>query len=232
MKTQVKVAAVIPARGGSKGVPGKNLRLVAGKSLLLRAIEHCLESKFVSHVIVSSDDSETLDAAAREGVEALERPEALSSDEAKSIDVVYHALNETGAGPFDYVVLVQPTSPLRRAVDIDECAKICIQSRADSCVSVVRADQSPHLMYEKSSDNFLSPFIETDSPLFRRQDLPQLYLANGAVYFASCDWLAKQNGFVSKDTVAYEMPKSRSIDVDDESDLKMADMLLSFGSNF
>lgn len=231
MKAQVKVAAVIPARGGSKGVPRKNLRLAAGKSLLLRAIEHCLESKFVSHVIVSSDDPEALLVAARQGVEALERPDILSSDDAKSIDVVYHALSETSAGPFDYVVLVQPTSPLRRALDIDECAKICVESHADSCVSVVRADQSPHLMYEKSPDNFLSPFIESDSPVFRRQDLPSLYLANGAVYFARCDWLARQNGFVSKDTVAYEMPKWRSIDIDDESDLTMAELLLSFESN-
>jgi CMP-N,N'-diacetyllegionaminic acid synthase len=218
-----RVLAVIPARGGSKGVPRKNLRVVSGKPLIWYTIEAAKHSRYLDEIVVSSEDDEILKVAASYGVSLLQRPAHLASDETPGTEPVLHAI-ESYQG-FDYVVLLQPTSPLRTAVHIDGAMEFCLNSRAPACVSICEAETSPFSVFQLDEQHHLSRLMNV-SVSGRRQDLPVLYTLNGVVYVAEIPWLKKERRFVASQTVGYLMSREESLDIDTEFDFLFLEFLL------
>lgn len=217
------VLAVIPARGGSKGVPRKNIREVAGKPLIAWTIEEAQKSKYIDRLILSSDDAEIIEVARAWGCEApFVRPAELARDETPGIDPVLHAL--TLLPGYEIVVLLQTTSPLRSVADIDGCIEQCIAGNANACVTVTPVEQSPYWMYTLGNGGAMQPLIRTDKSFARRQDLPNAYILNGAVYAAKSEWLRQRKTFVSDETLAFVMPQERSLDIDTELDLQIMNL--------
>ena len=214
-----KVLALITARGGSKGLPRKNVLEAGGKPLIAWTIEAALNSRSVSQVILSSDDDEIIDIAQRWGCSVpFRRPSHLATDTATSIDVVMHALDEVTG--FDYVILLQPTSPLRTSVDIDAAFARLESEAAQSCVSVSQAGQSPYWMYNLDDRGRLRSLFPSSAIIERRQDLPAVYSLNGAIYIARIDWLRKTKTFVTTESVAYVMNQRNSLDIDTLDDFE------------
>ncbi len=211
-----RVLAVVPARGGSKGVPRKNMRMVAGKPLIAYTIEVARTSQYIDRVVVSSEDEEILSTAVRFGAEPLRRPTHLAADDTPGTAPALHAV-ETLPG-YDVVVLLQPTSPLRIKDDIDACIDRCVKHGMTACVSVVEAEQSPYWMFSLTAGHALKPIVSVSEVVERRQDLPRAYLLNGAVYAAGTAWLAREKTFVRPDIAGWVMPPERSLDIDTESD--------------
>jgi len=221
-----RVLAVITARGGSKGLPGKNIRLLSGRPLLGWSVLAAATSRYIDRIVVSTDSEEIAGVARAEGAETpFLRPAELARDESNGVDPVLHALGELPG--FDWVVLLQPTSPLRVAEDIDACFDRLHAAGSSTAVSVCRAQESPHLMYRVTDSGRSSlAFPLTPTPT-RRQDLPKYWVPNGAVYLARVDALLHARTFYTDDTVLYEMPLTRSIDIDTEEDFRLAAFALS-----
>jgi CMP-N,N'-diacetyllegionaminic acid synthase len=223
-----KVLAIIPARGGSKGVPNKNIRTLGGKPLIAWTIEAAQLSKYIDRLIVSSDDTRIIEVAITYGCEApFVRPAELAQDDTPGIDPVLHAIEEIPG--YDWIVLLQPTSPLRTADDIDGCIETCIEGKALCCTSVSESEKSPFMMLtldEEQNVQSLFPQLMTK----RRQDLPVAYAENGAVYVTDTAWLIQERSFYSSRTKAYVMPKERSMDIDTHADFNYVEWLLQEGS--
>lgn len=212
-----KVLALITARGGSKGLPRKNVLLAGGKPLLAWTVDAAISAECVDRVVLSSDDHEIMDAARAAGCDVpFCRPAHLATDVATSIDVVLHALDQLPG--YGYVVLLQPTSPLRIAADIDAAFELMLEKGVPSCVSVTEVEQSPYWMYRVTDENRLQRLLPNVEGGTRRQDLPPIYALNGAIYVARIDWLKKTKSFVGDETIAYQMPRERSIDIDTPDD--------------
>lgn len=207
--------ALIPARAGSKGLPGKNILPIAGKSLIGWTIDEALRVKGL-RVVVSTDDKE-IARLCRNKCEVLERPAHLATDEADTIDVVMHAIEATSCA---YVILLQPTSPLRLACDIKACIDLAIET-GRPCVSVTEVRESPWLMY--TFDGELKPVSEHHGK--RRQDCPIAYRLNGAIYVCTAEHLRRERSFI-KGAVPYVMPIYRSADIDTLADFKEAERQL------
>lgn len=219
-----RVLAVITARGGSKGLPRKNVLPFRGKPLLQWTVEAAQASLHIDRLILSSDDAGIIALATGLGCEApFTRSETLSGDEARSIDVVLDAVDRTPG--FDLVVLLQPTSPLRLAADIDGTLEAMVLSGAASAVSVSAAPCHPWLIFDQDGSGRLVPYAAPPAGVGqRRQDLPPAWRLNGAVYVADVDWLRRERVFVkASDTVPYVMPAERSADIDTLEDLKSAE---------
>ncbi|MBK8892445.1 MAG: acylneuraminate cytidylyltransferase family protein [Dechloromonas sp.] len=218
MPEKLKILALIPARGGSKGLPRKNILPAGGRPLIAWTIEAARQASCISRVVLSSDDDEIIAEALNHGCEVrFKRPAELASDTASSMDVVLHALNQMPG--YDYMVLLQPTSPLRTAGDIDAAFTLMLEKQAPACVSVCPVEESPYWMYRLEGQSHLRSVLEVpQGGVTRRQDLPDVYSLNGAIYIARVDWLQRQRSFVSADTVGYVMPKERSMDIDTPDD--------------
>lgn len=218
-----RVLGLIPARGGSKGLPGKHLRALGDRPLIAWTICAALQSRYLDRVVVSSDDPQIRMEAERWGADVpFERPAELGTDEASSIDVALHALHELPG--FDLLVLLQATSPLRTASDIDGALEQLDASRAPSCASVTEPDKSPFWHYSISAEGVLKPLLQPGA-VTRRQDLPRTVVLNGAIYVATVDSLLGGRRLVDAETVAYLMPKERSVDIDTALDLEIAALL-------
>jgi CMP-N-acetylneuraminic acid synthetase len=218
----MKVLGVIPARGGSKGIPRKNLVELAGRPLLDWTIDTAQRSH-LDRVIVSTDDDEIAAHAEHCGVEVpFRRPKEISDDNALTIDVVLHALNALGE-EFDAVMVLQPTSPLRTASDIDACLKMLSESSADSVISVVNVGGHHPARMKFIESGFLidPPFAEEYQP---RQNLRSVFIRNGAIYLTRVSVL-RSRSFEGKNCLAYEMPSERSVNIDTFTDLKIAEFL-------
>lgn len=215
----LRVLGLIPARGGSKGLPGKNILRVEGRPLLAWSVDAALASHCVDRTVLSSED-EAIIATAREcGCDvAYRRPAELATDTATSIEVVLHALDELPG--HDLVVLLQPTSPLRTAADIDAACEMLVARQAPACVSVTAVEQSPYWMYRIDARQVLDPIVDSPAEAVRRQELPPVYVLNGAVYVARSEWLRRTRSFVTRDTLGYVMPAARSIDIDTAEDFE------------
>jgi CMP-N,N'-diacetyllegionaminic acid synthase len=217
-EVDLKIIAIIPARGGSKGVKNKNIRMVHGKPLIAWTIEEALKSKWINDVLVSTDDIKIAEISKRFGAKVpFLRDSSLAQDETPTIDVVIDVLNRYL--DFDWGILLQPTSPLRTANDIDEMIEECFTKKALSSVSVCQTEESPFWVYKKDDNNHLVPLFD-GIRITRRQDLPLTYRLNGAMYFFNRNDLLKTRQLVNHQTLAYEMPISRSIDLDTENDFK------------
>ena len=220
-----RVLAVVPARGGSKGIPGKNLKMIAGRSLLHRTIDQALTAKFVDEVVVTSDDQEILRHAKEiAGVRTIERPGNLAADDTAMWPVVLHALD--GSSPCDVVVLLQPTSPLRLASDIDAAVTMLQNKNVNSVMSVCEVATSPYWMFTIDNGGKLQRVLPKQN-VATRQELPRCFEINGALYVVNSAWFRSSQLFVDDDTLAYVMPRERSVDVDTPEDLATAERLLN-----
>jgi len=223
--------AIIPARGGSKRLPNKNVLGLVGKPLIAWSIEAARNTNNISEVVVSTDSLDIKKIAEEYGANVpFIRPENLSDDTSNSFDVVKHCIefyqtnyNQT----FDYTILLQPTSPLRTNFDIENAIKLLIEKNADAVISVCEVEHSPlwtnTIDNTRSLDNFLRDEIKSK----RSQDLPTYYRINGALYICKTSELLKQKTFfLTKNSFAYIMPKEKSVDIDTLLDFKMAEFLL------
>jgi CMP-N-acetylneuraminic acid synthetase len=230
MSAERSILGVIPARSGSKGVPGKNLRVVAGKPLVVWTIEAALGSGALDTVLVSTDSEEIATVARAAGAEVpFLRPEHLATDASSTVDAVLHAVDAyAGCGVhFDDVMVLQPTSPLRQAGHIREAVALRDSSGAAAVVSVCETAHSPLLSNTLPADGRMGSFIREDLAGLRRQDLPVHYQLNGAIYLIDIDTLRSERRFIGSFAVAYIMPDVASVDIDREIDLAVAEVLLS-----
>lgn len=216
------VLAIIPARGGSKGVPRKNLRHFNNKSLLAHTIHGALQSQFIDRVIVSSDDADIIAEAKNAGADVpFVRPVELASDTSPAWEATIHALENLPH--YDYVVLLQVTTPLRETSDIDGCIEFCLSNDADACVTVAESPANPYWIYSLDENNQMIKVIPGEVPL-RRQDSPVAYVLNGAVYIARSDWYLQHKTFLTDETIGFVMSPDKSLDIDTEFDFKLLEV--------
>lgn len=223
------VLVLIPARGGSKGLPGKNVADLGGRPLVAWSVAAARGSAYVDDCVLSSDDDAIIAAAVAAGCEVpFRRPAELAADETGALAVVAHAVEQlrSAGRSYDYVVLLQPTSPLRTAADVDAALELCVRSGAPACVSVCRVDKAPEWMFRLDNRDLLRPVLGEEPRALRRQDLPPTVALNGAVYVGRTEQVLDHGGFLLAGTVAYQMPKSRSVDIDDELDLALCRLLI------
>lgn len=221
-----RVLAIIPARGGSKGVPRKNIRLLAGKPLIAWTIEEAKKSKYIDRLIITSEDTEIIETAKMYDCDVpFVRPVEFAQDTTPGIDPILHALEQIEG--YDYIVLLQPTSPFRLAEDIDGCIESLVETQSPACVSVTGAESSPYWMYTMNEVGKMQPLILQEELTARRQELPVIYALNGAVYVAEVDWLKSSRSFLTEDTVAFVMPGERSHDIDTGEDFLWCEWLMN-----
>jgi len=230
MYNSFKILALVPAIGGSKGLPRKNIKPLCGKPLIAWTIETAKASRYLDKIVVSTDDKEIAGIAISYGAEVpFSRPTELATDNAKIIDVVLHIINwlENNGELYDLIVLLQPTSPLRLSTDIDSAIKMIFQKSAKSIVSVCEVEHHPYLSNQLPENGCMKDFLRCEVINTNRQELPTFFRLNGAIYIAYCNYLKKQKTFFGKDTYAYIMPRERSIDIDSETDFNLAELLIN-----
>ncbi len=200
---------------------------VRGKPLIAYTIEEAKKCSFIDRMILSSEDDEIIQTAKNWGCEApFVRPNKFAQDDTPMMDTIFHAI-ESLPEKYDYVLLLQPTSPLRKSDDIKNAIQLCIDYNAPACVSVAVADKSPYWMVKINGLGRLKPLINHNfSSEYRRQDLPIIYQVNGAIYFGKTTWLLETKTFFTEQTLAYIMNKERSLDIDTEFDLKILNILI------
>jgi CMP-N,N'-diacetyllegionaminic acid synthase len=225
-----KILSIIPARGGSKGLPRKNIIDFDSKPLIASTIEASLNSKIITKTIVSSDDDEILDISSKYKAEILKRPKNLAMDNTSSQSVVEHVLGHMDdiGEKFDFVALLQPTSPLRNHKDIDKAYKLMFDSNANAVISVCEFDSKVLKVFKKNKKGYLEGISENKFLFMARQSLPKVYMPNGAIYIISVEAFKRYGTFLTKETISYTMPKERSIDVDSASDI---DLIRNFLNN-
>jgi N-acylneuraminate cytidylyltransferase len=212
-----KVLAVITARGGSKGLPGKNVADVGGRPMVAWSVAAARNSAFIDRVVLSSDDEAIMTAAREAGCDVpFRRPPELATDAAPVDAALVHALENVGED-FHYLVLLQATSPLRRADDIDGC--IALAEKTGAPVVSMAPCKPPQWMFHRDGEGRLVPVIAAENRTARRQDIAQAYLVNGAVYVIEVERFLNTRTFVDADTRGYIMPPERSVDVDTALDL-------------
>lgn len=223
-----EMLAMIPARGGSKGVPRKNVRDVAGKPLIAWTIDAALQSCVRDSFFVSTDDEEIAQVSRDCGAPVQMRPSELAGDRTPMIDVIRYVFLQNESvqkKQFDYFLLLQPTAPMRLAQDIDAALKLLRDEGADSVVSVYAVeDAHPARMYTIEQKQLKPLWPEPKGSL--RQDLPYVYHRNGAIYACKREFLMHKKRLWGGRMVPHIMPKERSANIDDEVDLKIADFLL------
>jgi CMP-N,N'-diacetyllegionaminic acid synthase len=224
------VLCVIPARGGSKGLPGKNLRSLGGRPLIAWSIDVARRSRAIDRVVVSTDDEEIAAVAAEHGAPVpFLRPAALATDDALQIDVMIHALKRMEAEDgrhYDVVILLQPTTPLRTPEDVDVAVARLLDTGATSVVAVTPASEHPFYMCTLDGDRIV-PLMEDARMHGNRQEFPAVYRRNGAVYAVRRDVLLEGRSLYGEDSRAHIMPRDRSVNIDTELDLTTAELLLA-----
>lgn len=228
---RTKILAVIPARGGSKGIPGKNLKELSGKPLIAWTIEEALKSKFIDNVIVNTDNAGISKVARKYGAKVpFMRPAELAKDNSGMMDVLMHCLDllDKKNNKFDLVLLLQPTSPLRTCEDIDKAIKFFVKRKAKVIVGVTECNHPPEWTGRLPVDMNMKRFFKRHSGLGNRQDIEKSYRVNGAIYLANIAYLKKYRTWYGKSTYAFEMEREHSVDIDSHIDLKFAEFLLKY----
>jgi CMP-N,N'-diacetyllegionaminic acid synthase len=226
----MNVLYFIPARGGSKGLPGKNIKNLGGKPLIVRTIEAAKNAILKGDVVVSTDSEEIASVAKNAGaIVPFLRPAHLAADETPTMDVLFHflELEKKKNNNYELIILLQPTSPLRTAEDINNAYALLKERNAPAVVSVCECDHHPlwsnELPENLSMKNFMRPEVRGKN----RQQLPKYYMLNGAIYIAQTDYLQKHKTFIADETIASIMPKERSVDIDSEADFVLAEYFIS-----
>jgi CMP-N,N'-diacetyllegionaminic acid synthase len=225
------VLAVIPARGGSKGVPRKNIRDLAGMPLIVHTIQAAQQAQHIARIWVSTDDEGIAGAAREAGASVPElRPVELAGDSASQLDVVLHALRraETLDGcEYPIIILLQPTAPLRTVHDIDGSLEMLVNNDIDSVVSYCKVERE-HPYYMATLDEGRPiPLLPVPAGMTARQQYPEVYLRNGAIYAVKREALLAEHSLYGKSTLAWLMDYWHSINIDSEFDLELAEFLLT-----
>ena len=228
----MNVLGLIPARGGSKGVPRKNIRQLAGKPLLAYTAEAALASSRLTRVILSTDDEEIAEVGRSCGLEVpFLRPAKLAEDTTPTLPVVQHAVQflETRGEQFDAICLLQPTNPLRQTSDIDGCIELLESAAADTVFTMlaVPAEHNPHWVYFRNNDGSLRLSTGEATPIPRRQSLPPAFHREGSVYVARRDVVMIENSLYGARVIGFEIERSRSVNIDNLEDWAKAESLLS-----
>jgi len=227
------VLGLIPARGGSKGLPNKNIREMAGKPLIAWTIEKAIASQYLDRVIVSTDDNEIAETAARIGAEVpFMRPAEFAEDKTPMMDVINHAIEffKREGISYDYVALLEPTSPLRKDRDIDNAIEQLIDNEkvADSLVSVGEVHlEHPSIMKEIST-GYVQPYEQVNAKITRRQDLNAVYFPYGVIYLARTEALIKSGTFYQEQTVPYPIERWQNYEVDDLYDFMCIEAVINY----
>ena len=223
-----KVFAVITARGGSKRMPRKNIQPLADKPLIVWTIQAGLKSNYIDRVFVSSDDEEILVLSEGTGASTIKRPKHLASDTAKSVDVVMHALKKIDHD-YEYVILLQPTSPLRNENHIDEAFDLLIKKNANAVISVCETNHKPfwtNILPDDGSMNFF--YNDNKVNNLQSNNHQVFYHLNGAIYICKTEkFLEEKTFFIKENIFAYQMSREHSIDIDDEFDWRCAEAIIS-----
>ena len=222
------VLAIIPARGGSRGIPNKNIVPLAGKPLIAWTIQAAQAVPVIDRIVVSSDSEEILEVSARWNAEPLKRPFELATDKADALQVINHAVQalRKTIDP-DIVVYLQPTSPLRTSDDIVRALDIFVASDADSLISVFRIENKFLKSFLIDERGYLKGISNNEFPFMDRRSLPPLYMSNGAIYLFRQTFFASTQSLYSQKALPFEMPTERSIDIDTPADLRAAEIVLS-----
>ncbi len=218
----MKILSIIPARGGSKGIPRKNIIDLNGKPLIAWTIEASLKSRYITKTVVSSDDNEILEVSKKYGANVLKRPDDLATDTSSSQSVVEHTITELEKvnEKYDYLVLLQPTSPLRDRNDIDEAFETLFEKNATALISVKEYDNKILKAFIDNQEGFIEGVRNNTYPFIRRQDLPKVYMSNGAIYIIKAEKFMKCKSFWTEKTVKYVMDNTKSMDIDTKEDLE------------
>ena len=222
MPDKKKILAIIPARGGSKGIPKKNIVLVGGKPLIAWTIHAAKNSKYINKVVVSSDNDEILKVAAKFGAETIKRPAELATDTALPEPVVHHVLNHLKKEKYipDILVYLHPTSPLRTHKDINESFDKFFATKATAAISVFELDKKYLKAFTTNNKGFLKGSVNDKYPFMNRQLLPTVYMPNGAIYIITRNDFVKFNRLLSDKTIPHIMTAEKSFDLDTRDDLK------------
>jgi CMP-N-acetylneuraminic acid synthetase len=220
-----RIAAIIPARGGSKGIKNKNIIPICGKPLIAFSIEAALYSKYIAETVVSSDDEKILNISLELGATALKRPPELATDAAPSEPVISHVLSQlkSEGREFDIVMLLQPTSPLRISEDIDGAVEAFYSRHTEALISVYSPAHAPLKAFMVNENGFLQGVFNNEAPFMRRQDLPDSYYPNGAIFMTYVRLFMASGSFLASKTIPYIMPEERSIDIDTIQDVRAAE---------
>lgn len=218
--------AIIPARGGSKRLPRKNILELARKPLIGWTIEAAMKSNYIDHSVVSSDDAEILSISSTYNVQLIQRPDELATDHATTFDTIKHAIENSRR--YDYIVLLQPTSPLRQAEHIDAAIELLISKNADAVISVCEMDHSPLWSNTLPENGSMHNFLHNEVKNQRSQDLEKFYRLNGAIYICKTDKLLDEKTFfIEHNIYAYVMDRKSSADIDEEIDFVIAESLIT-----
>lgn len=224
----MNIISIIPARGGSKGIPRKNIKLLNGKPLISYSIDASNSCSLIDDTYVSTEDAEISEISKGNNAEVIERPDELASDDSSSIDVILHVLDyleNRGKLP-DLFVLLQPTSPLRTSEDIEASINSFLESDCDSLVSVCELDHRSLLNFSLEK-GFLVQNNNESVFNSRRQDIPTYYSLNGAIYITTPEFIRKNRSFYSDKTIPHVMSKEKSIDIDTSFDFRLAEFILN-----
>ena len=226
----MRVLGIIPARGGSKGVQGKNIRIIAGKPLIQYTIDACKNCQKLSDFVVSTDSDQIKKIVEKTGTKVVDRPPELGLDTSSVVDAALHVLEnvEDKNNPFDAIMLLQPTSPIRTGEDIDKAIDLLnTVLDIDGVISVIQVDDNhPARMYLVNEKGYLESFL----PVFeetRRQDLPNVYHRNGSIYLVRRDFLINNRTFMPKKKAALIMPSDFHINIDNEQDVLLAEIVIN-----
>lgn len=230
-ESSLRVLGIIPARGGSKGVPRKNLRRLAGKPLLQYTAEAALASTGLSRIILTTEDAEIAEAGRQCGIEVpFLRPESLARDDTPMLPVIRHAVQtiENTGERYDAICLLQPTNPLRKPEDIDNCIRLLEEQEADSVVSMlpVPVEFNPHWVWFSDSDGYLRIATGEEMPIPRRQELPAAWHREGSVYVTRRDILVERNTFYGTRMVGYMMDPEKTVNIDTMEDWTRAEKMI------
>lgn len=217
-------------RGGSKGIPRKNVRLLGGKPLIAWSVLPGKESKYIDRLIVSSDDAEIIEVAKSYGAEApFVRPAELASDTAKALPVIQHAVRfceEQEGKKYDFIVYLEPTGPLRIVADIDGAVQKAVDNNADSVVGLMELEDANPVRVKKIVDDKITYYAMPEPEGLRRQDQEKAYLRNGSIYVFKRDSVVEKNALWGALSMPYVMPRERSVNIDEESDFLVAEYFL------
>lgn len=225
----IEIIAIVPARGGSKAIPRKNVVKLCGKPLLYYTIKEARKSAYLNKIVVSTEDKEIKSIAESYGIEVIPRPKKLARDKTPSLPVFQHAikyLEKNENYKPEIVVILQPTSPLRKAIDIDAAIKKLLETGCDSVITVRRLERPPHWTVTLDKDNRVHKFLDENNKVYRRQEAPRIYIPNGAVFITWRDIIMKKNAVMGSDTRAIIMPPERSVDIDTKLDLLLAEKIM------
>lgn len=222
----MSIAAIIPARGGSKGLPRKNVLPFCGKPLIVWTIEAALSCPQLAAVVVSTDDDEIAQTATSAGAEVVWRPANLAMDASPIEDVIVHALDALAAAgrTFEHLLLLQPTSPLRTSAHIQGCIDAYFSAKASSAMSVCPPEHHPYKALREENGQ-LVPLFERHHLSAPRQNLPRVFRQNGAIYLAHAEAYRRERSFYIPPVAFYEMPLSASVDIDTALDFTIAKLL-------